>query len=505
MGASHAAREITQRKASEGAIAQLAAIVDSSEDAIISEDLHGRIQTWNASAQRIYGYSAEEIKGKNIVILMPPGRVNEEKEVIEKIRNGVRVGHFDTVRVRKDGTVIHVSLTISPIKTRTGLVVGASHVAREIAERRRLEAANAQLAAIVESTSDAIIGRDLNGIVQTWNPGATRIYGYTAEETRDHNISILLPPDRVNEEQEILTKLRRGERVEDFDTVRRRKDGQLIEVSLTISPICDSDGRVVGASHVARDITERRDFEAQLRQTQRLESLGVLAGGIAHDFNNLLTGILGNASLIAETLPQTNPMRSHLTDLILAANRAADLTTQMLAYAGKGRFIVAPVNITQLIAEITTLVRASIPKTVNVRLDLDKSIPHVEADRNQLQQLVMNLIINGAEAMGDGRPGTIVVRTGIQELDETYIRTALPGVEVSAGEYIYIEVRDEAAAWMNRPKPESSSPSSPPNSLAADWDWRPHWASSKRTVARSACTALLARAAFLKYSSPVGP
>jgi Signal transduction histidine kinase, nitrogen specific len=136
-------------------------------------------------------------------------------------------------------------------------------------------------------------------------------------------------------------------------------------------------------------------------------------------------------------------MRGHLTDLILAANRAADLTTQMLAYAGKGRFIVAPVNVTQLIAEITTLVRASIPKTVNVRLDLDKSIPHVEADRNQLQQLVMNLIINGAEAMGDGRPGTIVVRTGTQELDETYIRTALPGAEVPAGEYLYIEVRDE--------------------------------------------------------------
>jgi PAS domain S-box len=254
VGASHAAREITQRKASEGANGQLAAIVDSSEDAIISEDLHGRIQTWNASAQRIYGYSAEEIKGKNIVILMPAGRVNEEKEVIEKIRNGGRVGHFDTVRVRKDGTVIHVSLTISPIKTRAGVVVGASHVAREIAERRRLEAANAQLAAIVESTSDAIIGEDLNGIVQTWNAGATRIYGYTAEETRNHNISILLPPNRANEEEEILSKLRRGERVEDFVTVRRRKDGQLIEVSLTISPICDSDGRVVGASHVARDI-----------------------------------------------------------------------------------------------------------------------------------------------------------------------------------------------------------------------------------------------------------
>ena len=424
------------------ALARLAAIVDSSEDAIISKDLDGKILSWNRGAESVYGYSPEEILGQTMTVLLPPDRPHEEDQVLAKIRSGQQVTHFETVRLKKGGRRIDVSLTISPIHD--GIrIVGASHVARDISERKRLEEATTQLAAIVASSDDAIISKDLNGIIKTWNVSAEQIYGYSAQEIQGRSIAILVPPERADEELEILARLRRGERVEHFETTRLRKDGKLIEVSLTISPIFDSGGQIVGASHIARDITGKKDFEAQVRQTQRLESLGVLAGGVAHDFNNLLTGILGNASLISEGLPPSHGVRSHLQDLMVAATRAADLTVQLLAYAGKGQFIVAPINLTELVAEISTLVKASIPKTVNLRLDLDKSIPNTEADRNQLQQVVMNLIINGAEAIEDARPGTVNVRTGLQQLDETYIRTAFPGIDVAVGEYVYIEVRDE--------------------------------------------------------------
>src|SRR5262249_43795205 len=163
-----------------------------------------------------------------------------------------------------------LSLTISPIR-QDNRIVGASHVARDITTSKRLEAAHAQLAAIVESSEDAIISQDLKGDIETWNAAANRIYGYTAREAIGRNIRLLLPPGRVAEEEQILERLTRGDRVEHFETTRLRRDEKLIDVSLTMSPIRDTAGRVTGFSHVARDITQRKQFEEQMRQTQRLE------------------------------------------------------------------------------------------------------------------------------------------------------------------------------------------------------------------------------------------
>ena len=452
VGASHVARDISERMRLEIANAQLAAIVESSEDAIISKDLNGTINTWNAEAERIYGYSATEAVGRPMKFLQPSGQEREEEEILEKISRGERVDHFETVRARKDGSLVQVSLTISPIRDRAGVIVGVSHVAREITEQRWLEAANAQLAAIVESSEDAILSKDLTGTIQTWNAGAERIYGYTMDEAIGRNIAFLLPSNRVNEEQEILSKLRAGHRVEHFETTRLRKGGQLIEVSLSVSPIRNMAGSIVGASHVARDITKRREFEAQLRQTQRLESLGVLAGGIAHDFNNLLTGIIGNASLVFDSLPDSHPARERLEDLTAAADRAADLTKQMLAYSGRGQFVIEAVNVSGVVAEISKLIKASIPKTVAVRLEAGADVPPVEGDPNQIQQLVMNMIINAAEAIGESRSGTVVVRTGTQRMDEHYIRTVLPATHLTPGEYVFIDVRDDGCGMDEETK-----------------------------------------------------
>ncbi|MCL4401599.1 MAG: ATP-binding protein, partial [Acidobacteria bacterium] len=230
--------------------------------------------------------------------------------------------------------------------------------------------------------------------------------------------------------------------MEHFETVRRTKSGELIDVSLTISPIHNKTGRIVGASHVARNVTERKRFEEQLRHTQKLESLGILAGGIAHDFNNLLTGILGNTSLALETLPANNPITDQRRDVVNASERAAHLTRQLLAYAGKGRFFIEPINISALVREISGLIQTSIPKNVQLRFELRDDLPFVMADASQLHQLVMNLVINGAEAIGPEMTGTVLVTTSVQTVDE-HRPGNLEGVpELAPGTYVGVEVHD---------------------------------------------------------------
>ena len=298
------------------------------------------------------------------------------------------------------------------------------------------------LAAIVESSSDAIVSKDLSGIILTWNAGAERVYGYCAEEVIGRPMRILLPPNRATEEDDILQQLRRGSRVDHFETTRIRKDGKEIWVSLTISPIRQSGGTVIGASHVARDISERKQFEIQLRQTQRLESLGVLAGGIAHDFNNLLTGILGNASIATEMLPASNPVQAYLRDVVSAGQRLSDLTHQLLAYAGRGNPSTSALNLSELVREISPLIQTSIPKNVQLRLQLHDCLPMIEADPSQIQQIVMNLIINAAEAIPASEAGSVLVTSGTQPVDDSYVRSLSLSPDLERGEYVFLEVHD---------------------------------------------------------------
>jgi two-component system NtrC family sensor kinase len=236
----------------------LAAIIDSSEDAIISKNLDGVITSWNAAAERIYGYQASEIIGQSITVLIPPDRLDEEQELLARIRRGERIDHFSTMRVRKDGGLIGVSITISPIKDSEGRIIGASKIAGDVTEQQRTIRAAQHLAAIVDSSDDAIISKDLDGIITSWNQAAERIFGYTEEEMIGKPITWLIPAERAAEEPAILERLRRGERADHFETVRVRKTGEKIDVSLTISPIKDASGKIIGASKIARDITEQK-------------------------------------------------------------------------------------------------------------------------------------------------------------------------------------------------------------------------------------------------------
>ena len=261
--------DITERGKAEEAQFRLGTIVESSDDAIVSKKLDGVITTWNAAATRIFGFTAEEAIGRSITIIIPPDLQGEETTILSRLRRGERIDHYQTVRMTKSGKRLDVSLTISPVRDSKGHIIGASKVARDITDRKQAEQSRNLLAAIVASSDDAIISKNLDGVITSWNKSAERIFGYTAEEAIGQHITLIIPPERRAEEADILARLGRGERVDHFHTLRRRKDGTLLDVSLTISPVRDSSGRVIGASNVTRDITAQKQAEQALRESEQ--------------------------------------------------------------------------------------------------------------------------------------------------------------------------------------------------------------------------------------------
>ncbi len=245
------------------------AIVDCSDDAIVSKDLNGIVTSWNPGAERIFGYTEAEMLGQPVRKLIPAEHQDEEDRILATIRKGGRVDHFETVRLHKDGSRLNISVTISPIRNERGQVVGASKVGRDITPRMREEELRNRLSAIVEFSEDAIIGKDLQGTITSWNKGAARIFGYTAEEAVGRSILMLIPQHMQGEETAILQRLRKGERIEHVQTRRLRKDGSMVDLSLTISPIRNEHGEIIGASKVARDISDEQRVTLQLKESEQ--------------------------------------------------------------------------------------------------------------------------------------------------------------------------------------------------------------------------------------------
>jgi PAS domain S-box-containing protein len=222
----------------------------------------------------------------------------------------------------------------------------------------------------------------------------------------------------------------------------KAKDGSYYWVDTTIVPFLGEDGAPIQFVAIRADITQRKEAEDALRQAQRLESLGVLSGGIAHDFNNLLTIVMGNANLAASHLPPESPAQPYLSQIESATLRAADLTRQLLVYAGKGRMQVIELNLNRLVVEMTQLLTVSISKKAVIRYDLAPDLPGILADPSQIQQLFMNLVTNASEAVGDVAGGLITIRTGVQKIDDTYTGRLLPALPLPAGTYVTMEVSD---------------------------------------------------------------
>src|SRR4029077_19764202 len=253
-----------------------ALLVESSDDAIIGMDTSSVITTWNRAAERLYGYSAAEVVGKDASFMLPPDRLEEVDRVQARAETSAGAQEYESKRVHKDGHLIDVAIAVSPIRDHNGNLVGTSARHRNITERKRRDAVAAELAAIVDSSNDAIIGKTLQGVITSWNRGAEHVYGYTAEEAVGKNVSLLLPLERSDEAIEIIASMvATNSRTDHFETKRVRKDGRLIDVSLTVSPMRAPAGTIIGASSVARDVTEHNIMAEALKASALRSVLAV--------------------------------------------------------------------------------------------------------------------------------------------------------------------------------------------------------------------------------------
>ena len=313
---------------------RLSAIVNSSDDAIISKKFDGTIISWNEAAERMFGYTAYEAVNNNISIIIPEELYEEEKEIISKVKNGERIKHYETIRKTKDGNRISIALTVSPINDSNGNIIGISKIARDISGQNIAEEKQATLAAIVNSSDDAIISKTLFGIITSWNHAASKMFGYTEAEVIGKHISIIIPPDRMDEETMIIGNIRSGKKIQHFETVRVAKDGRKVNISLTVSPIRNKEGKIIGASKIARDITERIELEKQrLLYTEKLHQLNTYKDEFmamaSHELKTPLTiikatlGILllkmqedDNSPFVQKTLKQVDKLDKLISDLL---------------------------------------------------------------------------------------------------------------------------------------------------------------------------------------------
>jgi PAS domain S-box-containing protein len=564
----------------------LAAIIDSSSDAILSKDLEGRITSWNKGAERMFGYTAAEVIGKPVTMLFPPERYDEEPKILERIRRGEAVEHYQTVRRRKDGALIDISLMVSPIRNGAAEVIGASKIARDVTEqreaterfrvtlasigdavistdtgsritfmnevaerltgwpsdeahgrslddvfhivdeetrqpvaspvvaaleadgpvrlarhtllisrrgvehpiddsaapirntvgglagavivfrdiesRREAEIVANRLAAIVAGSDDAIVSKDLNGIVTSWNPGAQKIFGYTENEMIGQSILRLIPPERQQEEPLIIARFQRGERVDHFETVRVTKDGRYIDVSLTISPIFDDEGRVVGASKIARDITvlraaqttlERyaRELEERVKErTAELQStigeLEAFSYSMSHDLRAPLRSIRGFAEVVMEDYAdRLGDGAQYVGRIQVAAKRMDQLIRNVLAFARLSHDAseLDQVDIDALARQI--LVERPEFHAPDAEVTIEGTLPAVLGHEAPLTQVITNLLDNAVKFVAQGVTPRVILR-GERRGDRVRIAVSDNGIGIDeSGQAKLFELFQRAA------------------------------------------------------------
>ncbi len=313
-------------------------------------------------------------------------------------------------------------------------------------KNRELSIRKQEYRAALEQAADAILSIDMNGIIRYANPTAYHVFGYRYPELRNQPVRVLVPEEsRMEHDRWMSDDLLAGTprfangQVRQVEAVR--KDGKRITLELTAKPSYDpSSSRI---TIVARDITERlQQQQQQIEHAQRLESLGVLAGGIAHDFNNILAGIMGNASLARMKMEKGSPASENLKKIEVSCRRASTLCAQMLAYAGKGSRSPEPLNMNTAVYDIASMIEVSLGKQVQLEMELSEELPLIEADEAQVEQIILNLITNANEAIGN-KVGHIRIRTGVMQADREFLAQCINGHDHAEGSYVFIEVSDD--------------------------------------------------------------
>ncbi|MEO6638389.1 MAG: PAS domain S-box protein, partial [Ginsengibacter sp.] len=341
--------------------ARLSAIVNSSNDAIISKDFDGIIKTWNHAATTIFGYTAEEAIGNHIYMIVPPEFEEEEKRYIREIRNSFHVKSYETVRKRKDGSTFAASVTVSPIRNAETQVTGISIIARDITEQKRSEENNARLASIIESSDDAIVSKNLSGIITSWNIGAEKVFGFSAEETIGKSITIIIPDNKLEEEAGIIAKITNGEKVDHIETIRKTKDGREINVSVTVSPVKDNNGKIIGASKIARDITQKVELEKERQlYTQKLQQLNDYKDDFmmmaSHELRTPVTIVKASLQVIYEMVSEGKVDIRLVKKCLGSVDKLSALILELLnvtkIQSGKLDLDITTFNLTRLLEEI---------------------------------------------------------------------------------------------------------------------------------------------------------
>jgi PAS domain S-box-containing protein len=323
--------------------------------------------------------------------------------------------------------------------------VGLAH--EDTSDRKR--AAEAKYRVLFQAAKDGIVIIDADsGEIDDVNPFLTELLNLTRADLIGKRFWEAEPLRNLQNGRLVLDRLQR-EKLLRFPEVCLKTKGSERELHVeVVANLYDGPERV--ALFNIHDITERKEFDQQFQQTARLESLGILASGIAHDLNNLLVGILGNAGLALDEIPAGTQCESALIDVIYATHRAADLTRQMLAYAGKGVSDVHALDLSAVVLAITKLIHSSVPRSVELRLDLSGQLPSVEADAGQMQQIVMNLVINGAESIGEGKRGQVRVSTTAREMGADELRLNYASAALNPGTYVVLEVEDDGCGMDDK-------------------------------------------------------
>jgi PAS domain S-box-containing protein len=369
------------------------------------------------------------------------------------VRSGFRISDSESHEVSTDGTTRIFLNNITGI-IEHGCLMRYWGTQRDVTEQRRAEQerrrAEARLRTALAAANLGTWEWDLETDTVSWSETTERIFGVepgTFDGTMSTYLSLVHPEDRPKAEARLRRTAREGGSLTG-DLRILRHDGAVRRIFSRGDVIRNEDGRIVRVVGAAMDITEQHQaaeekarIDRRLQETQKLESLGILAGGIAHDFNNLLTGILGNASLARMDLPPDSPVQACLEAIETTSQRAAELCKQMLAYSGKGRFVVQRLDLSALVEDTTHLVQLSIGKNAALKFNLAADLPAISADTTQMRQIIMNLVINASDALGDAG-GVINLTTGLMHADHAYLTETYLSPSLPDGEYVFLEVSD---------------------------------------------------------------
>jgi PAS domain S-box-containing protein len=435
-----------ERRKAEQDIRQLAALVQSSGDAILSMTVDGVMTSWNPAAERLFGWSAIEAIGRPASSLAPPDRVAEWNEIMERLRGGAQLEQFETVRVSKEGKQIEVSVSLSPIHDQSGQLIGASKTVRDITERKHLEdqfrQAQRRLQHVLAS-SPAVLFTVAIAADQTWgitwtSDNLPEILGYSPSAAlgMDWWQGNIHPEDRDKVVAQFLADLPSQAR-STHEYRFRHGDGSYRWTRGELRLIRDDAGKAVEAVGSWSDITERKNLEDQFRQAQKMEAVGRLAGGVAHDFNNLLTIINGYGELVLGKLSPADPSRALIREIVAAGDRAAGLTRQLLTFSRKAIIEPKILDLEVVVADVDKMLRRILGEDIQLAIVVDPELGTVKADPGQIEQVVMNLVVNARDAMPQGGQLTVEVRNA--ELDEAYAREHL---DARPGPHVMLAVSD---------------------------------------------------------------